>query len=40
MISQYDVKRTIAQIAESLAERFDKAACYSAKIDLQIRESE
>jgi hypothetical protein len=40
VISQYDVKRTIAQIAESLAERFDKAACYSAKIDLQIRESE
>ena len=38
--SQHDVKRTIADIAESLTERFDKGACYSARIVLPISESE
>ena len=38
--SQHNVKRTIANIAGSLAKRFDKAACYSATIDLPISESE
>jgi hypothetical protein len=38
--SQHVVKRTIADIAGSLAKRFDKAACYSARIDLSISESE
>jgi len=38
--SRHDVKRTIADIAGSLAKRFDKAACYSARIDLPISESE
>ena len=38
--SQHDVKRTIADIAGSLAQRFDKPACYSARIDLPISESE
>ena len=37
--SQHVVKRTIADIAESLAKRFDKAACYSARIDLPISEN-
>ena len=38
--SQHDVKRTIAEIAGSLAKRLDKAACYSARIDMPINESE
>lgn len=38
--SQHDVKRTIANIAGSLANRMDKAACYSARIDLPVSESE
>ncbi len=38
--SQHDVKRTIADIADSLTERFDKGACYSARIVLPISESE
>ena len=38
--SHHNVKRTIADIAGSLAKRFDKAAYYSATIDLSISESE
>lgn len=38
--SQHNVKRTIADIAGSLANRFDRSACYSARIDLHISENE
>ncbi|MBC7968137.1 MAG: dienelactone hydrolase family protein [Fuerstia sp.] len=38
--SQYEVKRTIADIARSLAERYDRPATFSATIQIPIGESE
>lgn len=38
--SQYEVKRTIAEIARSLAQRYDRPATFSATIQIPIGESE